>query len=193
MGKTVTKVKTNPNGANQFIYDPRQALLWKFYTNVKEKSTFGNAYQSALKAGYSKGTAAQITTFNWFIEKCRRMNMLDKAERVLDEALELPSKVQAMGAFGPIFNKKQERVKGKNGKYKIKTVNGEPVLVFSTGLLKIKTDVGKFVAETKGKRKGYTKSLDLTSGGKAINFKSIDENQLLKIARRIANGNTAVA
>lgn len=79
---------TNPNGANQYQLDPRQKLCWESYVNPKSE-TFGNAYQSALKAGYEEATAAQITSFDWFVEKRRRLNLVSKAEKVLDETLEL--------------------------------------------------------------------------------------------------------
>jgi hypothetical protein len=79
--------KPNPNGSNQYLLDPRQKLCWESYTNPKSE-TFGNAYKSALKAGYEESTALQITTEKWFTEKVRRMNLLGKAEKVLDETLE---------------------------------------------------------------------------------------------------------
>jgi len=77
---------TNPNGANQYQLDPRQKLCWESYINPKSEY-FGNAYQSAMKAGYEESYAAIITTTDWFLEKLRRLNMLGKAEKVLDEAL----------------------------------------------------------------------------------------------------------
>lgn len=81
--------KTNPNGANQYVLDPRQKMCWDLYINPKSE-TFGNAYQSALKAGYEKTSSTIITTENWFIEKLRRLNLLSKAERNLDNILDLP-------------------------------------------------------------------------------------------------------
>lgn len=87
--KIKEKPKTNPNGANQYQLDPRQKLCWDFYVNPKSE-TFGNAYQSAMKAGYKDGSSKQITTENWFLEKCRRLNLLNKAERNLDKILDLP-------------------------------------------------------------------------------------------------------
>lgn len=48
------KPKTNPNGANQYLIDPRQKKCWDLYVNPKSE-TFGNALQSALKAGYTEG------------------------------------------------------------------------------------------------------------------------------------------
>lgn len=78
---------SNPNGANQYQLDPRQKLCWESYIDPKS-ATFGNALQSALKAGYEYETADRITTHDWFVAKRRRLNMLDKAEKVLDKTLD---------------------------------------------------------------------------------------------------------
>jgi len=80
--------ETNPNGANQYNLDPRQRMLWALYINPHSE-TFGNALQSALKAGYTEGTANQITTTEWFIGKVRRLQMLERAEKNLKEVLEM--------------------------------------------------------------------------------------------------------
>lgn len=84
--KKVTK-PSNPNGANQYLFDPRQKLCWDLYIDPKSE-TFGNATQSAVKAGYEWGTANQITTVDWFLGKLRKLNMVAKAEKNLDKALE---------------------------------------------------------------------------------------------------------
>lgn len=77
----------NPNGANQYQLDPRQLKCWEFYINPQSE-TFGNGTQSAIKAGYEPDYADQITTVEWFKGKVRRLNMLSKAEKVLDETLD---------------------------------------------------------------------------------------------------------
>lgn len=122
--------RTNPNGANQYVYDPRQKLCWDLYINPKSE-TFSNGLQSALKAGYEEGTANQITTMDWFVDKLRRMNMLNKAEKVLEEMLEMP--VETM---------KLER--DSEGEY-------EEVMKTEPALVKIKQDTAKFIAERVGK------------------------------------------
>lgn len=86
MARTVRN-KSNPNGANQYLIDPRQKTCWEFYINPKSE-TFANACQSAIRAGYTDTTALHITTEQWFIEKLRRLNLLSKGEKVLDETLE---------------------------------------------------------------------------------------------------------
>lgn len=79
--------RTNPYNANQYQLDPRQKLCWELYINPKSE-TFGNGMQSAIKAGYEEAYANQITTVEWFKEKVRRLNMLSKGEKVLDETLD---------------------------------------------------------------------------------------------------------
>lgn len=88
--------ETNPYGANQYMYDPRQAACWDYYVNPKSE-TFANGMQSAIKAGYEPDYANQITTVGWFKDRVRRMNLLKKAEKVLDETLELPRHVDVDG------------------------------------------------------------------------------------------------
>ena len=128
------KGKTNPNGANQYLLDPRQLTCWNFYVDPKSE-TFGNATQSALKAGYEFATADQITTFEWFIGKRRRLNMLSKAEKVLEKALDYET----------------DSV-GDDGKTKVQV-----------DLLRVQTDVAKTVATTLGKDEGYASKIQLES------------------------------
>jgi len=85
----MARKRSNPNNANQYQLDPRQKLCWDYYINPKSE-TFSNALKSALKAGYEPKTANQITTEKWFIERVRRMNLLGKAERNLNDILDLP-------------------------------------------------------------------------------------------------------
>lgn len=77
----------NPNDANQYQMDPRQKICWEYYINPRSE-TFGNGTQSAIKAGYEPDYADQITTVEWFKGKVRRLNMLGKAEKVLDRTLD---------------------------------------------------------------------------------------------------------
>lgn len=79
---------TNPNGANQYQLDPRQKLCWDYYAKPTSE-TFGNAMQSAIRAGYEENYANQITTVDWFVGKVRRLNLLNKAEKVLEECLDM--------------------------------------------------------------------------------------------------------
>ena len=72
--------------------DPRQQLFLSYYLDPKSE-TFSNAYQTALKVGYSEEYATQITSLepDWFKEgigKYRRL--LIKAEKNIEEFLGLP-------------------------------------------------------------------------------------------------------
>lgn len=150
-----TKTQTpKPNPSNQYLLDPRQDLCWDNYINPKSE-TFSNAYQSAVKAGYSLNHAKQITTEIWWSEKVRRINLLSKAEKVLEETIEMTTVLPVIGQFGPImiptgkFNKKGKEVK-------------ELLMGENDKLLKIKQDSAKFVAERLGKKKGYSTRQELT-------------------------------
>jgi hypothetical protein len=107
--------------------------------------TFGNAYQSAVKAGYSTNYAESITSFmpDWLLENMGDMRRLHKAEKVLDEMLEMDT-----------VNT-------------VETEDGEYTKV-DTGLVKIKQDTAKFVASTIGKAKYATRSEQTGKDGGAI-------------------------
>lgn len=137
--------KTNPNGANQYLFDPRQNLCWKYYIDPKSE-TFSNAYQSALKAKYEDETAKQITLTKWFSEKTRRMNMLSRAEKVLENTLKTTHIRKKIGMFGPIVD----------------PVKKEYVYEIDPATFGIKNKVAMFVAETQGKDAGYSKRTELT-------------------------------
>ncbi len=161
MAKTKS-VKNNPNGANQWIADPRQQLFLAYYLDPKSL-TFSNAYQSALKAGYEDEYAKVIMSKmpTWLSEKVNDLkssDMLEKAERNLVEMMDLPSMTHAMGAFGPLYDGKGDDKK--------------PVMAYATGLLKIKNDASKFVAEKIGRGK-YAKEDDDKPKGTVTNFTQI--------------------
>lgn len=126
---------TNPNGANQYQMDPRQKLCWDYYIDPRSE-TFSSGLQSALKAGYEQGSSEQITTQDWFVEKLRTLNMLDKAEKVLNDMLEMTDEVQ-------------------------RKVGDELVLVKDPQFTKIKQDTAKFLAERIGKAR-YSTRTELT-------------------------------
>lgn len=136
-----TKRKNNPYKVNQYTGpDPRQAGFLTNYLDPKSE-TFSNALQSALKAGYTQGYGeslmAQMPT--WLSEKLGDLDMLNRAEKNISDVLDLDPKVQAMGAFGPLFETK--------GKKKT------PIMITNPKLLQIKTDTSKFVAERLGRVK----------------------------------------
>lgn len=75
------------------LLTPQQELFLAEYTNPKS-DTFGNAVQSALKAGYEENYANNITGLmpDWLFENIGDMKRLRKAEKNLDE-------VQNVGIF----------------------------------------------------------------------------------------------
>lgn len=102
------KSKPKPFPSNQFVFDPRQEEAWKFYMD-KEGNTYGNAYLSAIRAGFGKGHAKQITTQEWWLTKARKSGLLVKAEKVLDEDLDMETVVPVIGMFGPVVDRKTKK------------------------------------------------------------------------------------
>ena len=138
--------KTNPNGANQYLVDPRQALFLEYYFDRKSE-TFSNGLQSALKAGYEQSYAEVIAARmpEWLSEKVKELNMLSKAERNMDEVLDLIVKQ-------PILISKELVVDD----------SGNPIEVIDAQLLKIKADMSKFIASALNKKKYGQKSGGIT-------------------------------
>lgn len=69
---------------------PKQALFKEFYLNPKSE-TFGNAKQSAIRAGFEESYANSITrdSTDWVAEVVRDADRLRKAEKVLDKTLDM--------------------------------------------------------------------------------------------------------
>lgn len=184
-------VITNPNGANQWKADPRQQLFLAFYLDPKS-TTFANALQSGIKAGFTQEYSENIMSKmpEWLSEKIGQSPLLLKAERNIAEFLELPNETQAMGAFGPIYQKEKYKVqagKYKNGKPKFKTMTKQiPIFALNKGVMKIKADVSMFVAETVGKQK-YSKK-DTGDNNIQNNIFIFANEQRSKIAARIIRG-----
>lgn len=155
----------NPNGANQFQLDPRQNLCWGFYINPKSE-TFGNGTQSAIKAGYEPDYADQITTVAWFKGKLRRLNMLEKGEKVLDEMLEMPVKILKFEGSG------EDRVE---------------VVVTEPALVKIKQDTAKFITERLGKDDGYSSRSEVTGKGGESIMTGLSDEQKAKLDKVLGN------
>jgi phage terminase small subunit len=130
-------MESNPNGANQYLLDPRQKACWDFYINPKS-ATFGNAKQSAIKAGYSEEYSGQITVSEWFLVKIRRLNLLNKAERVLEEMVDMDDYDE------------------------VTTQSGDVIRKTNPALTKIKQDTAKFIAERVGKDEGYSTRSEVT-------------------------------
>ena len=88
------KKKTNPNGANQYVLDPRQTLFYENYFDPKSE-TFSNALQSALRAGYTQEYADNIKHLmpEWLSERMGDMNMVRKAEKNLNKILDMKTEI----------------------------------------------------------------------------------------------------
>jgi hypothetical protein len=117
---------------------PKQQEFLANYTNPNSE-TFGNALQSALKAGYSQEYSENITSLmpDWLSENIGMNKRLKQAEKVLDRTLEMP----AVDQEGKVDNQ----------------------------LLKTQVDVAKFFASTVGKKTYSPRTeTDITSGGKPI-------------------------
>ena len=82
-----TSMSANGKGSE---LSPKQTLFKEYYLNPNSE-TFGNALQSALRAGYEQEYAESIGNqkTEWFAEIIRDFQRLAKAERVLDEMLDL--------------------------------------------------------------------------------------------------------
>lgn len=70
--------------------NPQQQAFKEAYCNPTS-ATFGNALQSALSVGYAQEYSESITSQGtmWFSEILRDKEMLDKAEKVLTECLDM--------------------------------------------------------------------------------------------------------
>lgn len=75
---------------NQYIPDPRQSLFLQHYLDPKSE-TFSNAFQSAIKAGYTKEYAEVILSkdLDWLSEGVRYADIVKKAEKNLEEFMSI--------------------------------------------------------------------------------------------------------
>lgn len=177
--------KANKYGVNQYTPpDPRQALCLTHYLDPKSP-TFSNMLQSALKAGYAQEYAENLMSLlpDWLSDRIGESAMLLKAERNLDEVLDLETNLPVIGMFGPIY----ERIpNGRDKKGKEKFKRGKLVMAENHKLLSIKADVTKFVAERIGRKKYGPKA----SPAPIYNFAFFSDEQLRRIATRAVNGDT---
>lgn len=136
----------NPNGANQFLLDPRQIKMWGLYIDFKNTKTFANAYQSAILSGYTKASATNITKQEWFIEKARKSNLLTNSVKILDEVINTEHIVKKIGPFGPIID----------------PITKEYVYEVDTSILKLKLTAAIFTTERLGKNDGFSNRNEIT-------------------------------
>ncbi len=121
---------------------PRQIEFLRFY-NDPNSETFGNAKQSALKAGYSEEYSSNLTGQfpEWLSENIsRRKRLLEKAEKNLEEALDMDSAV--------IANKEGTLIEANN-----------------IDIVKVKVDVSKHITKTLGSKHGYSEKTEVEHSG----------------------------
>ncbi len=150
------KPKNNPNKVNQYTDpDPRQALFLSNYFDPKS-DTFGNVSKSGIKAGYEESYALNIFVempkwLSKYLETATYDRMLIKAEKVLEETLDMSVNTIEYKTTG----------KGKNKKT-------QAIVITNPALVKIKQDSGKFVSERIGKHR-WAQRTELTGpGGKDL-------------------------
>ena len=133
-GKQVRDAKAKHK--RQSFLDPRQTLFLKNYTDPTSK-TFGDCRNSALKAGYAKHYSDQIVDGmpDWLYNNIKYSGMLKKAERNLNDALELDVLEPVVTMIGIL-----------------KDENGKTVFKRDSKFMFLKHDASKFVAERLGKR-----------------------------------------
>lgn len=113
------------SSANQHTNDEREQKCWNYYVESIGKGEV-NAYESAIKAGYSEDHSRNITLQGWFkerVQKLKRKDLVSKAEKLLEKTLDY----------------KSEDDKGK----------------VKVDLLRVQTDVAKHVTNSLGKEEGY--------------------------------------
>lgn len=115
-------------------FDPRRNKFSSYFYDPLSL-TYSNAYRSAIRAGYTHEYAKVITYKKpqWLSDIVRNMGFLEKLEKNFEEHINLNPVVQAMGAFGPLFEGK-----GKDKK---------PVMVESTTRLKLRQEMTMFGLE----------------------------------------------
>lgn len=150
-----SKVKT--------ILNKQQTAFLAAYLNPKS-ATYSNAMQSALSVGYKQEYAENITHLmpDWLSEGLGKDNtskMLSKAERNLDEFLELDPNLTHTAKDGTQYTK------------------------FSSEVLKVKADVSKFVAERIGRSKYGSKELPQSNAPTIINHNLFYQTQFQSTLR----------
>lgn len=135
--------------------DPRKARFLIGYFHLQSPS-YGNAYQSAIAAGFSHEYAECITYKRpqWLSDFVGMQNLGEKAEAHLNEVLSLPNIQPVIGAFGPVTQTVIEEIDTgevyksgkKKGQPKIKKVKRKiPVMKHDTALIKAKNEASKLV------------------------------------------------
>lgn len=122
------------------VLGPRQRLIWKAYISPKS-ATFGNCYRSALATGYSDTYARKVSWQPWFKAKLRRMNMVNKAEKVMDITLDLPTakleadKLRVQTDVAKFIAKTLGKDEGYSERQEVTGANGNPIVFMPAELM----------------------------------------------------------
>lgn len=136
------------------IVDPRQTAFLTGFLDP-QSPTYSNATQSAIAAGFTESYADNILHLmpDWLSGSLGKETTAALARRHIDEVLQIPILVPAMGAFGPIVKKiptgKFKTVVDKKTKKKerVEIMEEEPVFVYSASLIKEKSNMAKLAVE----------------------------------------------
>lgn len=135
------------------LLNPQQKMCWDAYTNPKSV-TFGNGKQSAIRAGFTEYYAATITSRAWFKNRMLRMNLLGKAEKVLDKTLDMDTTdengkekadlLRVQNDAAKFIAKTLGKDEGYNERTEITGAGGQPIIFMPSELMeKYNIDSGK--------------------------------------------------
>jgi ubiquinone biosynthesis protein UbiJ len=132
------KKKRKKDIKKALILNPQQEKFLNYYLDINSE-TFGNAYQSALKAKYSEEYAQNITALmpSWLSENIGDTQLLQKAVENIKNFLEMDISEPLIGMFGPVKDKKSGKIYRKDNVKK----------------MRIKADLTKFVAKRLGRKR----------------------------------------
>lgn len=121
-----------------YIYSQKYAIAFDYYSDPKSE-TFDNAYKSALKAGFPESSAKVITATKWWKHEQEMLEeLLPLAERNIKDILTMDVNAK---------------------RYDPET--GEVIAeMLDPKLLRIKSDMSTFVAETRGNKR-YNKKIKI--------------------------------
>lgn len=140
-GKDLGGVKEKKKSGRPFdtqVYSQKYAIAFDYYSDPKSE-TFDNAYKSAVKAGFPDSSAKNITRSQWWKHEQEMLEtLLPQAERNIREILQM--------------NPTAQRYDPETGELIAEIVDSR--------LLRIKSDMSTFVAETRGSKK-YTKKIKI--------------------------------
>lgn len=133
-GKFISKKNKNEIELEEEMMemDPRKVAFANAYLNPMSP-TYANCRQSCLKVGFSVLYSEKLLANRpkWLSDIVGKSSRIDQALKNLDEDLKINVKVQAMGAFGPIFDKKTKK----------------PVMVLNPKLIEKRQNASFFILE----------------------------------------------